>query len=53
MDIYLEDVEIVPLLEEVRSIIVPMTEKNANVLEYRSLADPLQARTTVTIAFAD
>jgi hypothetical protein len=29
MDIYLEDVEIVPLLEEVRSIIVPMTEKNA------------------------
>jgi signal transduction histidine kinase/DNA-binding response OmpR family regulator len=35
MDIYLEDVEIVPLLEEVRSIIVPMAEKNANVLEYR------------------
>jgi signal transduction histidine kinase/DNA-binding response OmpR family regulator len=40
MDIYLEDVEIVPLLEEVRSIIVPMAEKNANVLEYR-LADNL------------
>ena len=40
MDIYLEDVEIVPLLEEVRSIIVPMAEKNSNVLEYR-LADNL------------
>jgi signal transduction histidine kinase/DNA-binding response OmpR family regulator len=40
MDIYLEDVEIVPLLEEVRSIIVPMAEKNGNVLEYR-LADNL------------
>ena len=40
MDIYLEDVEIMPLLEEVRSIIVPMAEKNANVLEYR-LADNL------------
>jgi signal transduction histidine kinase/DNA-binding response OmpR family regulator len=40
MDIYLEGVEIVPLLEEVRSIIVPMAEKNANVLEYR-LADNL------------
>ena len=45
MDIYLEDVEIVPLLEEVRSIIVPMTEKNANVLEYR-LADNLGSMRT-------
>ena len=45
MDIYLEDVEIVPLLEEVRSIIVPMAEKNANVLEYR-LADDLGSMRT-------
>ncbi len=45
MDIYLEDVEIVPLLEEVRSIIVPMAEKNANVLEYR-LADNLGSMRT-------
>ncbi len=45
MDIYLEDVEIVPLLEEVRSIIVPMAEKNANVLKYR-LADNLGSMRT-------
>jgi signal transduction histidine kinase/DNA-binding response OmpR family regulator len=45
MDIYLEDVEIVPLLEEVRSIIVPMAEKNGNVLEYR-LADNLGSMRT-------
>ena len=40
MDIFLEDVDIVPLLEEVRSIIVPMAEKNGNALELR-LADNL------------
>ena len=45
MDIYLEDVEIVPLLEEVRSIIVPMAEKNGNALEYR-LADNLGSMRT-------
>jgi signal transduction histidine kinase/CheY-like chemotaxis protein len=45
MDIYLEDVEIVPLLEEVRSIIVPMAEKNGNALEYR-LADDLGSMRT-------
>ena len=45
MDIYLEDVDIVPLLEEVRSIIVPMAEKNGNVLEYR-LADNLGSMRT-------
>jgi signal transduction histidine kinase/DNA-binding response OmpR family regulator len=40
MDVYLEDVDIVPLLDEVKTIIVPMAEKNNNVLEYR-LADNL------------
>ena len=35
MDIYLEDVEIVPLLEEVRAIIVPMAKKNGNAVEFR------------------
>ncbi len=40
MDIFLEDVEIVALLEEVRAIIVPLAEKNGNAVEYR-LADNL------------
>jgi signal transduction histidine kinase/DNA-binding response OmpR family regulator len=35
MDVYLEDVEIVPLLEEVRALIVPLAEKNGNTLEIR------------------
>jgi signal transduction histidine kinase/DNA-binding response OmpR family regulator len=35
MDVYLEDVEIAPLLEEVRAIIVPMVEKNNNTIEFR------------------
>ena len=35
MDIFLEDVEIVPLLEEVRALIVPLAEKNGNMLELR------------------
>jgi signal transduction histidine kinase/CheY-like chemotaxis protein len=35
MDIYLEDVEIVPLLEEVRALIVPLAEKNGNTLDVR------------------
>ena len=35
MDIFLEDVEIVPLLEEVRAIIVPLAETKGNVLEFR------------------
>ena len=34
MDIFLEDVEIVPLLEEVRAIIVPLAETKGNVLEF-------------------
>ena len=42
MDVFLEDVEVVPLLEEVRALIVPLAEKNGNVLELR-LADDLGA----------
>jgi CheY-like chemotaxis protein len=34
MEIFLEDVEIVPLLEEVRNIITPLTETKGNVLEF-------------------
>ena len=40
MDVFLEDVEVVPLLEEVRALIVPLAEKNGNTLELR-LADDL------------
>ncbi|MBN9089327.1 MAG: response regulator [Reyranella sp.] len=40
MDVYLEDVGIVPLLEEVRSLIGPMVEKNNNAVEFR-LAESL------------
>jgi signal transduction histidine kinase/CheY-like chemotaxis protein len=35
MDVLLEDVEIVPLLEDVRSIITPLAEKNGNTLQFR------------------
>ena len=35
MDVFIEDVEIVPVLEEVRAIIVPLAEKNANATEFR------------------
>jgi len=35
MDIFIEDVDIVPLLEEVRAIIVPMAKKNGNAVEFR------------------
>jgi len=35
MEVYLEDVEIAPLLEEVRAIIVPMVAKNNNTIEFR------------------
>src|SRR4029079_12330994 len=33
MDLFLEEVELVPLLDEVRTLIVPLAEKNGNVLE--------------------
>jgi len=45
MEVFIEDVEIVPLLEEVRSIIVPMVERNANTIEFR-LADNLGSMRT-------
>src|SRR6516225_2365495 len=45
MDIFLEDVEIIPLLEEVRASIVPLAEKNGNAVEYR-LADNLGSMRT-------
>jgi len=45
MDIFLEDVEIVPMLEDVRAIIVPLAEKNGNAVEYR-LADNLGSMRT-------
>ena len=35
MDIFLENVELAPLLEEVRALIVPLAEKDANTLELR------------------
>jgi signal transduction histidine kinase/DNA-binding response OmpR family regulator len=35
MDVFLEDVGIVPLMDEVRSIIAPLTEKNGNTLDFR------------------
>ena len=35
MDVFLEDLDILPLLEEVRSLIVPVAEKNGNTLEIR------------------
>jgi adenylate cyclase len=34
MDVFIEDVEIVPLLEEVRAIIIPLADKNGNVTEF-------------------
>jgi len=40
MDVFIEEVEIVPLLEEVRTIIVPMAKKNGNAVEFR-MADNL------------
>jgi len=36
MDVFLEDVEIVPLLEEVRALIAPLAAKNGNTLKIRS-----------------
>jgi len=35
MDVFLEDVEIAPLLDEVRSFIAPLAEKSGNSLEFR------------------
>ncbi len=48
MDLFLEDVEVVPLLDEVRALIVPLAEKNGNVLEYRLAEDLGSIRTDRT-----
>jgi signal transduction histidine kinase/DNA-binding response OmpR family regulator/HAMP domain-containing protein len=44
-DVFIENVDIVALLEEVRTIIVPMAEKNGNTLEFR-LAENLGSMRT-------
>ena len=48
MDIFLEDVDVVPLLDEVRALIVPMAEKNGNALELRLAGDLGTIRTDRT-----
>ena len=48
MDIFLEDIELVPLLEEVRALIVPLAEKNGNTLELRLPKDLGSIRTDRT-----
>jgi signal transduction histidine kinase/DNA-binding response OmpR family regulator/HAMP domain-containing protein len=45
MEVFVEEVEIVPLLEEVRAIITPMAEKNGNAIEFR-LAETLGSMRT-------
>jgi signal transduction histidine kinase/CheY-like chemotaxis protein len=45
MDLFLEDVEVAPLLEEVRALIVPLAEKNGNALEFK-LADDIGSMRT-------
>jgi signal transduction histidine kinase/DNA-binding response OmpR family regulator len=44
-DVFIENVDIVALLEEVRTIIVPMAEKNGNTLEFRLAANLGSMRT--------
>jgi GAF domain-containing protein/CheY-like chemotaxis protein/HAMP domain-containing protein len=39
MEVFLEDVELVPLLEEARALIVPLAEKNGNVLDLKLAED--------------
>jgi signal transduction histidine kinase/CheY-like chemotaxis protein len=48
MDVYLEDVELAVLLDEVRSIITPLTEKGGNTLDFRMSADLGSMRTDRT-----
>ena len=48
MDIFLDDVELVPLLEEVRALVVPLAEKNGNTLELRLAKDLGSIRTDRT-----
>jgi adenylate cyclase len=48
MDVFIEDVDIVALLEEVRAIIVPMAKKNGNAVEFRMAEDLGTMRTDRT-----
>jgi signal transduction histidine kinase/CheY-like chemotaxis protein len=48
MEIFLEDVELVPLLEQVCALIVPLAEKNGNTLELRLAEDLGSIRTDRT-----
>ena len=45
MDLFFEDVEVAPLLDEVRAIIAPLTEKNGNILQVQ-LAENLSSMRT-------
>jgi GAF domain-containing protein/CheY-like chemotaxis protein/HAMP domain-containing protein len=48
MDVFLEDVDIGPLLEEVRTLIAPLAEKNGNTLEFGAAASLGSMRTDRT-----
>jgi signal transduction histidine kinase/CheY-like chemotaxis protein len=48
MDLFLEDVDIAPLLQEVRAIITPLAEKNGNVLEVQMAENLSSMRTDRT-----
>ena len=48
MDLFLEDVEIAPLLDEARAIIAPLAEKNGNVLEVQLAKNLSSMRTDRT-----
>jgi CheY-like chemotaxis protein/nitrogen-specific signal transduction histidine kinase len=48
MDVFIEDVELASLLEEVRAIIVPLAEKNGSVTEFRMAEDLGTMRTDRT-----
>jgi signal transduction histidine kinase/DNA-binding response OmpR family regulator len=48
MDIFLEEVELAPLLEEVRALVVPLAEKNSNILDLRLAEDLGSIRTDRT-----
>ena len=48
MDVFLEDVALVPLLEEVRALIVPLAERNGNTLELQLAEDLGSIRTDRT-----
>src|SRR5205085_7212756 len=48
MDVFIEEVRIAPLLDEVRSIVAPLTQQNGNSLEFRVAADLGSMRTDRT-----